>query len=63
MRKTVYYIENMKKLLNDLDTQKYSNVERSYLLALENLNNQLLLQLKGIAELMKYVQSYQEIDP
>ncbi|MDH6670055.1 DNA-binding transcriptional MerR regulator [Paenibacillus sp. LBL] len=55
LRKTVYYIENMKKLLNDLDTQNYGNIKRSFQLALENLNNQLLLQLKGITELMKYI--------
>jgi len=50
----------MKKLLNDLDTQNYDKIERSFQLALENLNNQLLLQLKGIAELMKYIRFYQE---
>jgi DNA-binding transcriptional MerR regulator len=60
LRKTVYYIENMKKLLNDLDTQNYDKIERSFQLALENLNNQLLLQLKGIAELMKYIRFYQQ---
>ena len=60
LRKTVYYIENMKKLLSDLDTQNYDKIERSFQLALENLYNQLLLQLKGIAELMKYVHFYQD---
>lgn len=62
LRKTIYYIENMKKLLDDLDTQNYNNVERSFLLALEKLDNQLLLQFKGIAELTKYIHSYQELD-
>lgn len=55
LRKTVYYIENMKSLLNNLDTQNYDKVERSFQLALQNLNNQLVLQLKGIAELIKYI--------
>jgi DNA-binding transcriptional MerR regulator len=62
LRKTVYYIENMKKLLNDLDTQNYDKIEQSFQVALENLNNQLLLQLKGIAELMKYIHCYQELN-
>ncbi|WP_445477645.1 MerR family transcriptional regulator [Lysinibacillus irui] len=60
LRKTVYYIENMKKLLNDLDSQHFDKIERSFQLALENLNNQLLHQLKGIEELMKYLHVYQE---
>jgi len=55
LRKTVYYIENMKSLLNNLDTQNYDKVERSFQLALQNLNNQLVLQLKGITELIKYI--------
>lgn len=62
LRKTVYYIKNMKKLLNNLDTQNYDKIERSFQLALENLNNQLLLQLKGIAELMKYIHFYQKLN-
>jgi DNA-binding transcriptional MerR regulator len=60
LRKTVYFIENMKKLLNDLDTQNFDKIERSFQLALENMNNQLLLQLRGIAELMKYIHFCQE---
>lgn len=55
LRKTVYYIENMKKLLHDLDTQSYGQIESSFQLALENLNEQLFLQFKGIEELMKYI--------
>lgn len=62
LRKTVYYIENMKRLLNNLDTQNYEKNERSFQLALENLSNQLLLQLKGITELIKYINFYQEIN-
>ncbi|PAF33380.1 MerR family DNA-binding transcriptional regulator [Paenibacillus sp. 7516] len=55
LRKTVYYIENMKKLLHDLDSHSYVQIERSLQLALENLNEQLFLQFKGIEELMKYI--------
>lgn len=62
LRKTVYYIENMKKLLNDLDTQNYDKIEHSFQLALENLNNQLFLQLKGIVELMNYIHFYKELN-
>ncbi|NWL89426.1 MULTISPECIES: MerR family transcriptional regulator [unclassified Paenibacillus] len=62
LRKTVYYIENMKELLNDLDVQSYDKIERSFQLALENLNRQLLDQMKGIAELIKYIGLYQEVN-
>ncbi|ADH09277.1 MerR family DNA-binding transcriptional regulator [Bacillus thuringiensis] len=59
LRKTVYYIENMKSLLDDLETLHYGKIERSFQLALENLNNQLLLQFKGMEELMKYIHFYE----
>ncbi|MBU5351656.1 MerR family transcriptional regulator [Paenibacillus barcinonensis] len=62
LRKTVYYIENVKKLLNDIDTQKYDKIERSFRLALEKLNNQLFFQLKGIAELMNYIHFHQKMN-
>ncbi|MGE7718422.1 MerR family DNA-binding transcriptional regulator [Priestia megaterium] len=62
LRKTVYYIDNMKQLLEDLDTQSHIKIERTFQLALENLNNQLLLQFKGITELTKYMSFYQEIN-
>lgn len=62
LRKTVYYIENIKRLLNDLETQDYDKIERSFQLALENLNHQLWDQLKGIAELIKYINLYQEVN-
>lgn len=60
LRKTVFYIENMKKLLTDLDAENYNNIEQSFQLALENLNHQLFLQMKGIAEMMTFMHSYQE---
>ncbi|MEH7356865.1 MerR family transcriptional regulator [Neobacillus drentensis] len=62
LRKTVYYIENMKQLLDDFDTQSYVKIERSFQLALENLNNQLLLQFKGITELTKYINFYRDLN-
>jgi DNA-binding transcriptional MerR regulator len=55
LRKTIYFIENMKQLLNDLEKQHYTKVERSFQLALQKLNSQLAIQFLGIAELMKYV--------
>jgi len=60
LRKTVYFIENMKHLLNDLETQHFEQVERSFQLALQQLNSQLMKQFSGIAELMKYIEFYKE---
>lgn len=54
LRKTVYYIDNMKQVLHDLDTHDFIKIERSFQLALENLDNQLALQFSGIAEVVKY---------
>ncbi|MEK3660327.1 MerR family DNA-binding transcriptional regulator [Paenibacillus sp. FSL F4-0236] len=58
LRKTVYYIENMKQLLNEIETQNYKKVELSFELALQKLNSQLMKKFLGIAELMKYVKYY-----
>lgn len=55
LRKTVYYIENMKELLETLDTQSYAKVEQSFNLALTKLNHQLIDQFSGITELMNYI--------
>jgi DNA-binding transcriptional MerR regulator len=57
LRKTVYFIDNMKQLLNEIETQNYRKVEMSFELALQKLNSQLMKQFLGIAELMKYVQA------
>lgn len=62
LRKTVYFIENIKQLLNDLETQHYIQVERSFQFALQKLNSQLMKQFLGIAELMKYVDFYKKDD-
>lgn len=58
LRKTVYYIENMKQLLKEIETQNYKKVEISFELALQKLNSQLMKQFLGIADLMKYVKYY-----
>lgn len=60
LRKTVYYIENMKQLLHDLDTQDFIKIEHSFQLALENLDKQLELQFLGIAEVVTYVEVFGE---
>lgn len=60
LRKTVYYIENMKQLLKDLDKQSYGKIERSFRLALENPDKQLFQQYKGIAELIKYINFFKK---
>jgi DNA-binding transcriptional MerR regulator len=59
LRKTVYYIENMKELLDGLDTQSYAKVEQSFNLALAKLNHQLFEQFRGITELMNFITMYQ----
>ncbi|WNS44721.1 MerR family DNA-binding transcriptional regulator [Paenibacillus sp. MMS20-IR301] len=56
LRKTVYYFDNMKSLLNNLDTQDNEQIEQSFQLALENLNKRLVIQFKGIAEAVKYLE-------
>ncbi|MEK4466312.1 MerR family transcriptional regulator [Paenibacillus odorifer] len=58
LRKTVYYIENMKQLLNEIETHNYKKVEVSFQLALQKLNSQLMKQFIGIAELTNYVKLY-----
>lgn len=56
LRKTIYYIENMRELIHDLDTQNFKEIDRSFTLALENLNERLLKQFNGIGELTRYVE-------
>lgn len=58
LRKTVYYIENMKQLLNEIETHNYKKVEISFQLALQKLNSQLMKQFFAIAELTTYVKLY-----
>lgn len=56
LRKTVYYIENMKELLHELELHRFSKLDLSFQLALQNINRQLAEKYKGIAELMKYIE-------
>ncbi|WP_010278170.1 MerR family DNA-binding transcriptional regulator [Paenibacillus senegalensis] len=55
LRKSVYYIDNLKDLLNELDMHRFSKIDRSFQFALQKLNNKLKMQFQGIAELMKYI--------
>ncbi|MCM3747808.1 MerR family DNA-binding transcriptional regulator [Paenibacillus pasadenensis] len=54
LRKTVYFIDHMKQLLHDLDNRSFAKVERSFRLALQKLDEQLMLQCQGIAAFMAY---------
>ncbi|WP_028563695.1 MerR family DNA-binding transcriptional regulator [Paenibacillus pinihumi] len=55
LRKTIYYIENLKDLLSELEFHRFTEVDRSFQYALERLDQKLVVQLKGIAELVKYI--------
>ncbi|MBB2481955.1 MerR family transcriptional regulator [Bacillus sp. APMAM] len=55
LRKTIYYIENMRELLDELDTQNLEKIEQAYTLALGNLNEKLQIQFAGIADLSNYI--------
>lgn len=55
LRQTVYFIENMRSLLNDLDHMQLPRLEKSFQVALQKLNSRLLSQFQGIATLMEYV--------
>lgn len=56
LRKTIYFIDPMKKLLNELELQNIEKIEQSFQLALGNLNNILSSQFRSIRELMKYLE-------
>lgn len=56
LRKTIYYIENLRDILHDLEALRLSKIDRSFQIALEKLNQKLLIQYQGIAELMAYIQ-------
>ncbi|MBD2868668.1 MerR family transcriptional regulator [Paenibacillus arenilitoris] len=55
LRKTIYYIENLKDLLKDLEIHNFSKLDRSFRLALQRLDHKLLVQFQGVSELMKYI--------
>lgn len=56
LRKTVFFIETMKQLLEALDTHDLTTIERSFKVALQKLNEQLEKQMNGISEMMGYIQ-------
>ncbi|MDO3412368.1 MerR family transcriptional regulator [Saccharibacillus sp. CPCC 101409] len=56
LRRTVFFIAHMKKLLDDLDTQNLASVRKSFNIALEKLNQRLLLQYRAIAKLALYME-------
>lgn len=60
LRKSVYYIEHMKELLNTVGTQDYTQINNAFQLALQKLNSQLSLQFAGVKELMTYIELFQE---
>ena len=55
LRKTIYYIENLKDLLGEIEGHRYATVDQSFQYALQRLNDRLEAQFHGIAELMKYI--------
>lgn len=54
LRRTVYFIENMRALLEDLDTQNLAAVEESFEIALGKLDVQLHVRYQGIAAMVRY---------
>ncbi|WP_172193721.1 MerR family transcriptional regulator [Saccharibacillus qingshengii] len=55
LRQTVYFIETIRQLLDDLDTRNLPAVEKSFRIALDKLNVRLERQYAAIAELMRYI--------
>ncbi|WP_172251056.1 MerR family transcriptional regulator [Saccharibacillus deserti] len=60
LRQTVYFIEAIRQLLDDLDTRNLPAVEKSFRVALEKLNLRLERQYAAIAELMRYIGMLEE---
>jgi DNA-binding transcriptional MerR regulator len=60
LRKSVYYIEHIKELLNTVGTQDYTQINKAFQLALQKLNSQLTQQFAGVKELMTYIELHQE---
>lgn len=58
LRSTVYYIDNIRELLKDLDTKSFKKIDHSFNLALENLNEKLEKQFIGIGELANYIKLF-----
>lgn len=62
LRKTVYFIESMKQLLEALETNDLTAIERSFKVALQKLNEQLVIQMTAISEVMIYIADAKEIN-
>ncbi|MFE6076894.1 MerR family transcriptional regulator [Paenibacillus sp. NPDC057886] len=60
LRKSIYYIEHIKELLNTVGTQDYRQINKGFQLALQKLNSKLTLQFAGVKELMTYIELHQE---
>ncbi|MEF7440820.1 MerR family DNA-binding transcriptional regulator [Paenibacillus lautus] len=58
LRKTVFFIESMKQLLEALETHDLTAIERSFKVAIQKLNEQLEKQMNGISEMMRYIQFF-----
>jgi DNA-binding transcriptional MerR regulator len=56
LRKTVFFIDSMKQLLEALETHDLTTIERSFKVALQKLNEQLEKQMNGISEMVRYIQ-------
>ncbi len=61
LRQTIYYIENLRDILQEVEKSNLSKIDRSFQLALEKLNQKLVRQYQGIAELMAYIQCLSEL--
>jgi hypothetical protein len=48
----------MKPLLDALETQDSTGIEHSFQVTLQKLNEQLANQLKGISEMMRYIDNF-----
>ncbi|WP_411551450.1 MerR family DNA-binding transcriptional regulator [Paenibacillus lautus] len=58
LRKTVFFIESMKQLLEALETHDLTAIERSFKVAIQKLNEQLEKQMNGISEMVRYIQFF-----
>ncbi|WP_253298442.1 hypothetical protein [Paenibacillus sp. MSJ-34] len=54
-RQAFFLIESMKQLLEALETHDLTAIERSFKVALQQLNEQLEKQMNGISEMMRYI--------
>lgn len=55
LRKTIYFIGQMKQLLHDLDNQQIESVEKSFQSAFQNMHKKLNEQYQAAAQLVAYL--------